>query len=186
MASYDLSLRRKQDIENNLLALMQEIPYDRIPVKDLTDNMQIARKTFYHYFHNKQACLESLIDRTLLESSLCLMTLPKDAGPQEIYRERLLFWIRNKSFLDVIRQNNLSFIFIDRAMHYVRQEDASIQSRLSTRALACDEDVLYGYISGQVCLILKWSSEGFVRSVEEMVQVSLRLAQEPLLAQKTE
>ena len=41
MAYYDLGLQRKQDIENNLLTLMQESPYDRIAVKDLTDGLRM-------------------------------------------------------------------------------------------------------------------------------------------------
>ena len=186
MAHYDLSLHRKQDIENNLLALMQETPYDRIPVKDLTDNMQIARKTFYHYFHNKQACLESLMDRLILESNLALIALPKNASPQDVYGERLRFWIRNKNFLEAVLRNNLTFLFIERAMGYVLQEDQTIQNQRNAQALIWDEDLLYGYVSGQICLILKWCRDGFSRPLEEMVQVSLKLAQEPVLPQKKE
>ena len=186
MAYYDLNQQRKQEIENNLLALMQETPYDQIPVKALTDNLQIARKTFYHYFHNKQACLESLMDRLILESNLNLIALPPNATPQDMYTERLLFWIRKKDFLNTIHRNNLSALFVERAMLYIRQEDNSIQSRLSTKSLISDEDVLYFYISGQVHLMMKWCREGFTRPLEEMVQISLRLALEPLLRPEEE
>ena len=184
MAYYDLGLQRKQDIENNLLALMQETSYDRIAVKDLTDGLQIARKTFYHYFHNKQACLESLMDRLILESVLSLVSLPEDAGLQESYEEYLRFWVRNKAFLDAVNRNNLSFLFMDRVMCYVRQEDSSLQQRFSTDVLSCHEDILYGYVSSQVCLLLKWCQEGFPHSLEEMVKVSLHLLQKPLLSQE--
>lgn len=184
MAYYDLNLQRKQEIENHLLALMQETPYDQIPVKALTDHLQIARKTFYHYFHNKQACLESLMDRLILESNLSLIALPQNATQQDLYRERLLFWIRKKDFLDTVRRNSLSALFVQRAMLYIRQEDNSIQSRLSTQSLSGDEDVLYFYVSGQMHLMLKWCREDFSRPLEEMVQISLRLAREPLLHQE--
>lgn len=181
MAYYDLGLQRKLEIENNLLAIMEETPYDRISVKDLTDNLQIARKTFYHYFHNKQACLESLMDRLITESNLALVSLPKHTGPRETYTEQLLFWIRNRAFLEAVLRNNLSFILMNRAMLYVCREKNSFLNRLSTNDLPCDEDILYGYIASQVCLILKWCCEGFSRPLEEMVTVSLQLAQEPLL-----
>lgn len=186
MAYHDLGLQRKQEIENNLLALMLETPYERIAVKDLTDNLHIARKTFYHYFHNKQACLESLMDRLILESNLEGVELPKTAEPKEIYRCRLQFWIRNSTFLEAVFRNNLSFIFIERALLYVYREDSFIMRRLSTKSLSCNDDILYGYVSGQVCLILKWCREGFTRSLDEMVQISQRLALEPLLTQDAE
>jgi AcrR family transcriptional regulator len=77
MAYFDLPLHRKQEIEEILLELMKDTPYDRITVKSITDKMQIARKTYYHYFPNKQACLESLMDRLVTECSLRQMGLPE-------------------------------------------------------------------------------------------------------------
>lgn len=186
MAYYDIALQRKQEIENNLLNLMGQIPYNRITVKDLTDNLQIARKTFYHYFHNKQACLESLMDRMILESSLSLISLPQQASLQEIQQERLLFWRRNKAFLEAVYRNHLSFVFIERAMLYVLREDPTIQNQRSAHALIWDEDLLYGYISGQICLILKWCQDGFNRPLEEMIQISLQLALEPVVPHNQE
>lgn len=41
---------------------LKEIPYEKILVKDMTERMHFVRKTFYHYFKNKKACLESLTD----------------------------------------------------------------------------------------------------------------------------
>ena len=186
MTNYDSSLQRKQDLENNLLFQMQETPYDRIAVKDLTENLHLARKTFYHYFHNKQACLESLMDRLIQESSLNLISLPPKTSLQELYRERLLFWLRNKAFLEAVLRNNLSFVFIERAMIYILREDHDIRNQFYAQAAPLDEDLLYGYISGQICLILKWCQEGFTRSLEEMAQISLRLAQEPVLPHNME
>ena len=43
MAYFDLPLHRKQEIEEILLELMKDTPYDRITVKSITDKMQIAR-----------------------------------------------------------------------------------------------------------------------------------------------
>lgn len=186
MAYYDLNLQRKQEIENNLLALMQEVPYDRIYVKDLTDNMQIARKTFYHYFHNKQSCLESLIDRMIQESNLVLLALPKNAAQQDIHTEHLRFWIRNKAFLEAVRRNGLGTLFTQRIIQYVRQEDSSLPSRFNFSSLCCDGDVLYYCISGLVCLMLKWCQEDFARPLEEMVQITLQILQKPPLVQRTE
>jgi len=184
MTCYDLNLHRKQQIENNLLELMQEVPYDKIPVKALTDDLQIARKTFYHYFHNKQACLESLMDRLILESNLSPVLLPENAGMEDMYRERLLFWIRNRRFLEAVLRNGLVHLLIERAVRYILREDRSIASRLSTGTLPCNEDVLYSYVSAQVCLMLKWCREGFTRPPEEMVHICLRLALEPMLSRE--
>ena len=72
-------------------------------------------------------------------------------------------------------------MFIERAMLYVLREKRAVRNQRFTQAMFWDEDLLYGYISGQICLILKWCREGFPRSLEEMVKVSLHLVQKPLL-----
>ena len=71
-------------------------------------------------------------------------------------------------------------------MLYVLREKQAVRNQRFTQAMFWDEDLLYGYISGQICLILKWCREGFTRPLEEMVQVSLHLTQEPALPLKQE
>lgn len=180
MACYDLGLQRKQEIEDNLLTLMQDTPYERIPVKDLTDNLQIARKTFYHYFHNKQACLESLMDRMIQECSLIMLALPAEASLPDTIREILLFWIRSKTFLEAVMRNDLGTLFARRILLHLDKEDSDLPAVIRSNHLSCDRDVLYYHVSGYVCLILKWCREGFSRPLEEMVQVNLQLIQETL------
>lgn len=176
MPYMDLGLQRKQEIEDQLLLLMLDTPYDRIPVKDLTEKLQIARKTFYHYFHNKQACLESLMDRMILESNLSLLSLPEHASPEEQYAALLQFWICNRGFLEALGRNGLDTLFVRRILLYIRRDDSSIPFRLGSSFQTCDEDMLYYCVSGHVCLMLKWCREGFSRPPEEMTQIIIRLS----------
>lgn len=185
MNHFDLPHYRRQEIEDVLLQLLPDIPYQQITVKDLTDRLQIARKTFYHYFHSKQACLEALMDRFILECNLGLLKLPKNASRQELYAERLRFWIRHKTFLDAVIRDNLGSVLVERILLYIRREDSVLPLRLSTREIPCDEDVLFFFISGQIHLILKWCSEGFTRPLEEMAQKTMRLVYQPLLPEET-
>lgn len=186
MAHYDLTLLRKAEIEETLLSMMQEVPYEQISVKSLTDKLTIARKTFYHYYPSKQACLESLIDRIILECNLHLMTLPETTSLEDLYRERLHFWIAHKPFLDAVIRNDLRTLLVERILLCVFREDNTLPLYLSTEELACDEDVLFYYISGQVCLMLKWCAEGFTRPIDEMVRKNLRLVHQPLLPHEME
>jgi len=182
MAHYELTLLRKTEIEDTLLAMMQEIPCEQITVKNLTDKLTIARKTFYHYYSSKQACLESLIDRIILECNLQRMALPQNTLLEDIYREQLLFWMQHRAFLTVIIRDNLSSLLIERIQQYIQQEDTEFLIRLNTAELSCDEDILLYYISGQVSLLLKWCREDFSCPMEEMVRKIIRLSYKPLLS----
>lgn len=174
--------QRKMEFENTLLELMKEMPYDKILVKDIAERMRFVRKTFYHYFQNKQACLESLTDRLILEGNMSLLkTLPANADRKAVYGHRIRFWMAHKDFLDAIIHNGLSSFFVERFLLYIQKEDRAIQKQLHTTMVDCDEDILFVYMTGQIFLLLKWCSEGFQLSTEEMVQKTLRLIQEPLV-----
>jgi len=185
MTTYDLNHLRKIEIEETLLNMMQDVSYEQITVKSLTDRLTIARKTFYHYYPSKQACLESLIDRIILDCNLQLMVLPKSDDPEPLYRAQLLFWIQHQPFLNAIIRNSLHGLLVERVLYCIQTEGDAFLTRLNTKALACDEDVLFYYVSGHISMLLKWCSESFSRPVEEMVQKSLRLMYEPLLSRET-
>lgn len=173
---------RKLEIEQALLELMLDRPLADIRINDLAAKLKLVRKTFYHYYPNKMACLESLTDRLLYECDLYLMqTLPENAGLQEQYAGQLRFWMGHRDFLEVIIANRLGEFLIGRAMTHMTQEYPDFLRRMNTSGLVCDEDVLFFYITGQISLLLKWCGEGFRLGVEEMAAKTVRLLHEPLL-----
>lgn len=184
MSFNDLNHLRKTEIEETLLHMMQDFSYEQITVKSLTDRLTIARKTFYHYFPSKQACLESMIDRVILECNLQLMSLPKANDPAQLYRSQFQFWIQHRSFLNAIIRNGLQSLMVERVLLCIQREGDLFPDRLSTKTMTCDEDILFYYVSGHISMLLKWCSDGFTCPVEEMVQKSLRLVYEPLLTRE--
>lgn len=184
MAYFEQNLLRKKEIEEALLTLMQEIPYEQIAVKSLTEQLQLARKTFYHYFPSKYACLESLMDRIIQECSLVIMTQPKNISAEDVCRERLHFWMRNRNFLEIVIRNGLAELLVERTMAYILREDKLVCRQLSTEAVPCDNDILYYFISGQIRQILKWCREDFSCPMDEMVRKQMRLMYEPLLSRE--
>lgn len=57
------SRRSRRLIADALLALLQEKRYDRITVQEIIDRADVGRSTFYAQFHNKEAVLESELER---------------------------------------------------------------------------------------------------------------------------
>lgn len=175
MGYSEQNLRRKKEIEDGLLALMQEIPYDEITVKDLSERLHIARKTFYHYFPNKWDCLKSLTARLLYECTMQVMQEAPGEDPAAVCRSRLQYWIAHRDFLDVINSNKLGQFFLNRAIKYVATEEAGLHSVFRSQTVPHDEDILFFYMSGQVFLLLRWAENGFSLPLEEMVTKYLRL-----------
>lgn len=182
MGYYELNQQRKQEIEDGLLALMQEKYFVEITVKDLTGKLHMARKTFYHYFENKWHCLNSLTDRMIWECGLAeIRDLPEDTGMDVRYERNIRFWMDHKEFLDVINRNKMGDFLLHRVMLMMHEEEG-LRYKLSTPEVEYDDDILYYYASGQVFLLLKWCEEGFRLPVKQMVKKQMRLTYEPLLA----
>lgn len=176
---------RKLEIEQALLEMLKDQPLSDIRIKDLAAKLKLVRKTFYHYYPNKMVCMESLTDRILYECSLYQMqTVPEGAGLYEQYTAEFQFWLAHKDFLDAIIRNNMSAFFAGRVLEYLKREFPDLLAQMHTANVACDEDVLFFYISGEVSLLLKWCAEGFRLSAEEMAEKTIRLTYEPLIAQQ--
>jgi len=179
----EASHRRRIAIENELLAMMQEVPFEQITVLDIAQRQNIARKTFYRYFPNKQACLEGLIDRSIYECSIRIL---RHTGRNISYRQEyegwLTFWMEQRSLLEALIRNRLDGLLVERLKEYTLREDPYAMERLATDRMDCDEDILHFYLSGQVAMLVKWGSEGFSRPMEEMVGKLLRLIHEPLFS----
>ena len=178
--------QRKLEFENTLLELMQEMPYSKITVTDLAERMHLVRKTFYHYFPGKDACLQSLTDRLILECSIdVLQALPPEASDQQVCEHQLRFWMLHRDFLQAILDYGLNSYFAERYLNYILREELTAREHLRSTLVNCDEDVLYFYITGLVFLLLKWCREGFQLSPEEMARKNHRLVREPLFRQNS-
>lgn len=176
MGHYECSLQRQMEIEECLLEMMHQTPYEDITVKDLTEKLHIARKTFYHYFSSKHLCLEALTDRLIMECDLSeLQDLPKNASSYQICEYRLVYWIRHKDFLDAIIANGMSGFLLSRFLLHFQRENRMQDILLRKDMKNCDEDILFFYLSGQVSLMLKWCREGFALPREEMIRKCIRL-----------
>lgn len=52
--------------------------YDRMSIQDILNELHISKGAFYHYFDSKQAVLEGIVDRTVVQIELLLMPIVHD------------------------------------------------------------------------------------------------------------
>lgn len=67
--------QRRELLESSLINLMQEKNYQDISVKDICQEANIPRRTFYHYFDSKDDILSSFIENTV---QLCFLEVMFD------------------------------------------------------------------------------------------------------------
>lgn len=172
--------RRQAAVEQCLLNLMGELPYGKISVQTVCDRMDISRTAFYRYFQNKDACLQSLLDRTLYESALFAEEQEDRRGVDSIF-QFLRFWKRHGSLLDVLLQNDLMDRLVLQMVRYVKTEEPGVLELLSTAHMDCDEEVLIFTLTGLLALIIYWHQSGYRLSEEQMEAKIRRLMTMPLV-----
>lgn len=185
MDYYELNLQKKKEIEDGLLELLQRVPFQQITITDLARHLGMSRKSFYHYFPNREACLESLMDRMIQEAAIYVTVnaYPEYflAYSQAAYVKNLEYWKSKSQFLNAIALNALDAVFLHRYIRYIMREDKTLHTLLSTTSVEFDEDILLFYASGQLSLLMRWCQRGFTPSVEEMAQKYCRLLHTPLI-----
>lgn len=177
------NLQKRAVIEDALLQLMQETDYSRITVTDLAQHVGISRKSFYHYFQDKDACLLSLISRTMTENALYIAELlPDTESYLSFYKTALLCWKEKKDFLLAIIRSNLYHTFLYQTVKYICQEHKGVLKQLRTPLDDLEEgyeEVLF-YASGYLSVLCNWALNGFETDVEVLARKMLRLAHMPL------
>lgn len=171
MDYYELSLQRRQQIEEGLLELLRNQPYDKVTVTDIAAFMGMSRKSFYKYFSGKDDCLVSLFDRVILEGAIHVATGP--VGHEDltgVWQEFFRFWQTQRKLLEVVDSQQMERLLLLRYLHYFQTEERNQQVIPGLPLENRDEDVLSFYIMGLLTLLLSWCRRGCAPGVEEMAK----------------
>ncbi len=129
---------------NALLQLMEEKPFDRISVSELSDRAQYDRRTFYRYFHSKN-------DILYLHCASLLREMAKDMGkepltPQSGFLAYFEFWNRHRDFLSLLdRQKLLYFLGENQDQLLYRNVGIILQNDLPKQLTQVSEFSRYAY-----------------------------------------
>lgn len=174
------SIQRQRQLEQGLLRLMQKHNYEDISVKDLCDEMQLPRKSFYRYFSGKDGVLYALIDHTLADF-FQMPTAGKARGTAtgdlDLY---FVFWRENKALLDVLHRSGLSGILVERATNFALQEGHMPQQFKKMRPDIQSLAMAFS-VCGLMAMILYWHRSGFSVNPDEMTNLATQILTSPLL-----
>ena len=162
------STRRQRELEQGLLEAMGRQPYKKITLTELCRQLNVPRKTFYRYFPTKEDCLLALIDHTLSDCNAVALTgWTGSTGLDEQAQLRFFhYWRENKPFLDVIRDNGLESLLLERTTVIVDRIEEATQSLPFAM-----EQVEYFIAHGLMSTVLRWHRYGFPSTPEEMGEV---------------
>ena len=141
------SSRRQRELESGLLEAMGKSPYDKITLTELCQRLNIPRKSFYRYFPTKDDCLLALIDHTLADcNEIALEGWNGTGNLDEATQLRFFnFWKEHSDFLDMIRDNDLRYLLLERTTDIVdrMKENADMLKTLKMIILLMTNIMMY-------------------------------------------
>ncbi len=176
------SAGRQREMENGLLQLMSQKPYEDITVSDLCDYLSIPRKSFYRYFSSKDGALYALLDHTMMdyEGFNAVYAEGEQRTLQRELTQFFLFWMEHKTLLDALAKNNMSGTLVERTMNHIASGEVIPVRFLSSETLYARKQVSLFCISGLMSIVLTWYRDGYPKSAEHMAMITARLVSEPL------
>ena len=158
----EISALHQKQITDSLLELMQKVPYEDITVTALCEASGISRRIFYHLFNSKTGALYALIDHTIQG----IESYRPDIAWETL--RAFLYWKDQKQLLDVLRENQLNGLLLERMIDCVMQEGFDVRYWLKLRGWETEKDIVVFYLSGFMGVIYRWYYSGFRESPEEM------------------
>lgn len=161
------SSRRQRELEAGLLAALKKLRYEKITLTELCRQLNIPRKSFYRYFPTKEDCLLALIDHTLADCNEIALKGWNGAGKlDEATQLRFFrFWQEHTDFLDMIRDNGLRSLLLERTTVIVDRMKENAEAESFAR-----DQVEYFIAYGMMITMLRWHHYGFQSGPEEMAE----------------
>jgi len=173
--------RRQRELEAAILDAMLSRGYENISISELCESLGVPRKSFYRYFNGKEGALYALIDHILLDFSGEIFS--EEAGAVMDTMERFFkYWKENQRFLDAIVKNELTGVFMWRAMSLALNTDVVAKKLFLIHSDVKKEYLVTFYVSGLLSLVFSWHGSGYLESSREMASTSLHLMTRPMFS----
>lgn len=171
----EAALQKKEQMENSLVNLMAQRPYQDITVTDICRGANIPRRTFYHYFGSKEDVLQSMIE-TLMEQCFMEATFDMHLGKEQLednFSKTFRSWDgANREKLDVLIRNGLESRLIAWAFQWVRKERIGIVQKSNLDPKLKEIGLMVGTTS-YFSLLFYWSRGGYRESAEQMAKYAV-------------
>lgn len=161
------SAQRQRQLEQCLLQLMVDVPYDNVTIGQICEHADISRKSFYRYFDSKDDCLHALLDHTIMEGSSYYMFEQEEDDALTFCTRIFEFWYKQTPLLDALERNGQSLQLLQRMVRYILLEEPEYANYMGIGEHNLMEHIVYN-VGGIMGLILTWHHEGYQKSPEQM------------------
>lgn len=177
---------RQRSIEDGLLLLLRSRDYADISVSDLCTALPIPRRTFYHYFDNKDDVLDAALDHLVGESMLAVMFDFTNglSGIESSFTRYFRYWRdRRSAELAALIRSGLTGKMLQRTQQWIEREQSGFPMPISALAEMRMVATIFG-LTGVMSVLFYWCAGGFQEPPEKLASYVTLLLSNPLYSAK--
>lgn len=169
--------KTKMQLRQGLARLMQKKSIKEITVKELVDEVDINRSTFYLHYTDIYQMLEKIEEEAMADIREAMESCPDDCTE----REKIIpFLARFFSIMDSNRDLSLALLGPNGDMDFVERIETLIANKFLKQSSfpATDSEIRYAYafcLSGCIGMIKTWLSRTEHESPEAMAELTYHL-----------
>ncbi|MER2106863.1 MAG: TetR/AcrR family transcriptional regulator [Solibacillus sp.] len=171
--------RTKAKIKEVFIALLQEMPFEKVTVRMITERANINRGTFYLHYLDKFDLLEQLEQEILctIEAVMKEMQFDERDTLQEVKDKRFPFMVRileffqeEQAFLNVVLSEHGDPIFNEKIRQvFVYNVENMLVGQLRAQQLNYPIELLVTYISyANLGILIHWLQQDEKQSAQEL------------------
>ncbi|MBR2310619.1 MAG: TetR/AcrR family transcriptional regulator [Oscillospiraceae bacterium] len=167
--------RRQVLLEESFLNILESEKFSTITVKDICQEADIPRRTFYHYFECKEDVLDSLVNNLMMScySEVQFDVFPETVAMEEFFVRMFHFWQgENRRKLDALIRNHLETRLLAHASKWVEMEQIGFFRDNALDPKLAEIGTMVG-ISDFFSLLFYWSRNHYQEPPEKMAKYAV-------------
>ena len=185
------ALRSRVALQEALIELLEEKPYHKITITEISDRANLTRSTFYAHFETKDHLIESVINELLNEffKLLYARTGINDDAKRDLDINIRFFeiWQNNPDVIKTLNSVDFDCLLVNRLKAYWQKHADEVLDKLQPNRSPLMTRYLNSFLAYSFVGILKqWLAEGMQPPPEVLGQVLYQLTGPPVLVETRE
>lgn len=166
-------------LQDSLFELMEKKPFAKITIKELCENADVNRTTFYAHYSDQYDLLRKIEDETLSWAKEAITDLICKTNKDE--RMKVLegifqYFAENSRHLQILMSEQGDIDFQKQLFTLIYQECGISPSGEADADVGVDEDYFIFAVNGSIGLLQHWLKKGINRSAKEMAEIIYTMA----------
>jgi len=169
----------KMALQNSLFELMEKKPIAKITIKELCENADINRTTFYAHYTDQYDLLAKIEDETLSWAKEAIANFSDKTDKYEnikLLEEIFQYFVDNSKNLKILMSESGDINFQKQVFTIIYKQCGITFSSIADISPGIRDEYFVFVVNGSIGLLQHWLKNGMNRSAREMAEIIYNMA----------